>query len=134
MTTAYDRYGALNVGKEGVKNEAKNKESLDLKSGPENELTNTDVSKKRVQRANEAKAPAMETKTIKTPPLTLHQEEIIPSVAGPSVWEPGNTLLRTPCPRGRRHRQLPLHKQQTNNIGKRNGSHQKQPDDVMRTT
>ena len=33
MTTAYDRYGALNVGKEGVKNEAKNKESLDLKSG-----------------------------------------------------------------------------------------------------
>ena len=80
-----DMDGALNAKKEGGKDEAKNKESLDLKSGPENELTNTDFSKKRVQRANEAKAPAMETKTIKTPPLTLHQEEIIPSVAGPSA-------------------------------------------------
>ena len=84
MTKTYDRYGALNVEEEDVKDDAENKESLDVKPGPENELTNTDVSKKRVQRANEAKASsAMET--IKTPPLTLHQEEIIPSVAGPSA-------------------------------------------------
>ena len=85
MTKTYDRYGALNAEKEGVKDEAENKESLGLKSSLENELTNSQSTIKRVQRANEAKAPAMETKTIKTPPL--HQEETIlsPSVAGPSV-------------------------------------------------
>ena len=87
MKKIYDRYGALNAEKEGVKDVAENKDSLGLKSGLENELTNTQSSIKRVQRANEAKAPAMESKTIKTPPIALHQEETIlsPSVAGPSV-------------------------------------------------